>query len=343
MARVFKRIFDVVFILVIMVLVGYFILRSTNRIMIYRVKTGSMEDNIHVGDYILIVRKDDYNVGDVVTFEKYDGFITHRIIKIDGDTITTKGDANNVEDDTIDKKTIVGKVIISGGIVNIIINYKYALVGGLLSLYLFSCYFSSRKKEEDNFDILSDEKDDDIIKLEDNKENEELQNNCSETIDEIKEKNGIQENNNDKKETKKVLLTLEEEKLLDEMENTNNTINDNKESDEDIKSDNNINTVESQIIKEEINENIKNDTTNAKKTKKVLLTLEEEKLLEEATNKNDVINNDNMINQTEILDVRVETETKEKKDKKEKTNNNIKKTKKGKNLEEIKDKKIKKK
>ena len=39
-------------------------------------------------------------------------------------------------------------MILSGGILNIIINYKYALAGIVLSLYLFSCYFESRKKEK---------------------------------------------------------------------------------------------------------------------------------------------------------------------------------------------------
>ena len=114
--------------------------------MIYRVKTGSMENDIHAGDYILIVKQNDYKIGDVVTFEKADGFITHRIVKKDGDMITTKGDANNVEDEEINKNTIVGKVVMSGGIINIVINYKYALIGFLLSIYLFTCYFSDDKK-----------------------------------------------------------------------------------------------------------------------------------------------------------------------------------------------------
>ncbi len=146
MIRVLKKIFDIIFVLIIITLCVYFILRCTNQAMIYHVKTGSMEDNIHAGDYILIIRKDEYKVGDIITFTKNDGFITHRIIKKEEDSIITKGDANNVEDGIIDKKTIVGKVIIAGGIINIIIMYKYALIGFLLSLYLLSCYFD--KKDE---------------------------------------------------------------------------------------------------------------------------------------------------------------------------------------------------
>jgi signal peptidase I len=146
MSKFIKKVFDLILILIIIVLVAYFILRYTNQIMIYRVKTGSMENDVHAGDYILIVKQNDYKLGDVVTFEKADGFITHRIVKKDGDMITTKGDANNVEDEEINKNTIVGKVAMSGGIINIVINYKYALIGFLLSIYLFSCYFSDDKK-----------------------------------------------------------------------------------------------------------------------------------------------------------------------------------------------------
>ena len=146
MSKFIKKVFDLILILIIIVLVAYFILRYTNQIMIYRVKTGSMENDIHAGDYILIVKQNDYKIGDVVTFEKADGFITHRIVKKDGDMITTKGDANNVEDEEINKNTIVGKVVMSGGIINIVINYKYALIGFLLSIYLFTCYFSDDKK-----------------------------------------------------------------------------------------------------------------------------------------------------------------------------------------------------
>ena len=157
MAKVFNWFVNFVFIVIIVVLLGYFALRITNKIEIYNVKTGSMEDKIHAGDYILIYRKSNYNIGDVITFRKEEGFITHRIIKKNGSTIITKGDANNTEDDEIDDSVIEGKVVLSGGVLNVIINYKYAIVGILLSLYLFSCYFGDgkddRKSNEDNNEL----------------------------------------------------------------------------------------------------------------------------------------------------------------------------------------------
>ena len=148
MIKIIRKIMDVVLVLIIILLGSYIVLSHVHKIMIYRVKTGSMEENIHIGDYILIIEKSKYNIGDVVTYKTNGGFITHRIIAREGNEIITKGDANNVEDEKINESIIVGKVMISGGILNIVINYKYAIVGVLLSLYLFSSYFSRNREAE---------------------------------------------------------------------------------------------------------------------------------------------------------------------------------------------------
>ena len=114
MIKIFNKVINIIYIIIIIILLGYFILRLSNKIEIFNVETGSMEDNIHRGDYILIFKQDSYHVGDIITFKVKDYFITHRITKIDNDMITTKGDANNTEDDIISKDNIIGKVIIAG-------------------------------------------------------------------------------------------------------------------------------------------------------------------------------------------------------------------------------------
>ena len=149
MGKVFKVIFDIIFILVIIVLVGYFVLRNVGVLEIYEVETGSMEHGIHIGDYVLICRKKEYVVGDIVTYRKENYYITHRIIKsINGNKVITKGDANNVEDDEIDKSAIVGKVILIGGILNFIIDYKFGIVSLFLGIYLLTCYFGKDNSGE---------------------------------------------------------------------------------------------------------------------------------------------------------------------------------------------------
>ncbi len=147
MNKTVKIIMNVILILIIIVLCVYVLLRFTNKVEIYKVETGSMENGIHAGDYIMVLKNTNYSIGDVVTYEKNNSLITHRIIKKDGDKIITKGDANNVEDEEISKSDIIGKVILKGGILNFIVNFKYAIIFLFLSIYLFTYYFDSKKKE----------------------------------------------------------------------------------------------------------------------------------------------------------------------------------------------------
>ena len=148
MDKIFKIIVDIVFILLIVLLAIYFLLRLCGVANIYKVKTGSMEDGIHAGDYILIHKKNTYKVGDVVTFKKDGYHVTHRIIKKNGNKVVTKGDANNIEDDEININSIIGKVIYTGGILNFLIDYKYFIAGFLLILYLISWYFDKNKEDK---------------------------------------------------------------------------------------------------------------------------------------------------------------------------------------------------
>lgn len=148
MNKIFKVIVDTLCILAIIILAGYAILRFTNRIEIYKVETGSMEDEIDAGDYILVSKHGKYKVGDIVTFQRYGNFVTHRIVEKSGDRVVTKGDANNIEDESISVNDIVGKVVFKGGILNFIIDFKYAIVSFLLSFYLLTYYFDSKEKKE---------------------------------------------------------------------------------------------------------------------------------------------------------------------------------------------------
>ncbi len=146
MEKLLKIVSNSIFITGIAVLSIYFALRLLGIAEIYKVKTGSMEEGIHAGDYILIYKKKDYKLGEIVTYRKDGYHVTHRIIKKNKKKFVTKGDANNIEDEEIELKSIVGKVIYSGGILNFLIDYKYAISSGLLGLYLLSCYFVKEEK-----------------------------------------------------------------------------------------------------------------------------------------------------------------------------------------------------
>ena len=88
-----------------------------------------------------------YEVGNVVTYKKNGYHVTHRIIEKNGNKVITKGDANNTPDEEITIDDIVGKVIYNGGILNFIIDFKFAIASLFLGLYLLSYYLDTRKKE----------------------------------------------------------------------------------------------------------------------------------------------------------------------------------------------------
>ena len=144
MNKILKIVLNTILILMIIITGLYFILRLSNTINIYKVETGSMEDKINVGDYLIILKQNNYNIGDVVTYKKDNYFITHRIIKMDNKEIITKGDANTSEDEPIKKSNIVGKVIYKGKLLNILIDYKYVIVSVFISLYLLSLYLEKK-------------------------------------------------------------------------------------------------------------------------------------------------------------------------------------------------------
>ena len=167
MVKVFKRVVDIIFVFAIVILALYFVLRFMGRIEICEVETGSMEDGIHAGDYVLIYKKNIYKIGDVITYKKDGYYITHRIVKKHKKGIVTKGDANNTEDDPIKVSSIVGKVILVGGVLNIIISFKYGIAALLLGLYLLSCYIGKEDTQTGEKNILKkNEKTDDVEKVE---------------------------------------------------------------------------------------------------------------------------------------------------------------------------------
>ncbi|WP_051931830.1 signal peptidase I [Clostridium sp. KNHs214] len=75
------------------------------------VLSGSMEPKIKPGDVILVKKThiEELKEGDILTYISEDNFITHRIKKIQGNSLITKGDANNVEDSPIKSSQVYGK------------------------------------------------------------------------------------------------------------------------------------------------------------------------------------------------------------------------------------------
>ena len=77
----------------------------------FEVATGSMKETLQISDVIIVKITDDVSKDDIITFEKEEQIITHRVIEKNKDKIITKGDANNTADKPIDKSNVIGKVV----------------------------------------------------------------------------------------------------------------------------------------------------------------------------------------------------------------------------------------
>lgn len=76
------------------------------------VLSGSMEPELSVNDLVFVKSAKSYEVGDVVVYQSGNILIIHRIIEMssDGETVITKGVANDIADDPIDISAIKGKM-----------------------------------------------------------------------------------------------------------------------------------------------------------------------------------------------------------------------------------------
>ena len=73
--------------------------------------SGSMEPAILPGDFIVIHRQENYDVGDIVTYQTNGRPVTHRIVEKTPGGYITQGDANNTCDREIGKEQIIGRVV----------------------------------------------------------------------------------------------------------------------------------------------------------------------------------------------------------------------------------------
>ena len=77
----------------------------------FEVATGSMTNTINIGDIVVVKVNEAFKENDIIVYKEENSFITHRVIKIDGQDLITRGDANNSEDKPIKSDQILGKVI----------------------------------------------------------------------------------------------------------------------------------------------------------------------------------------------------------------------------------------
>lgn len=135
----------------------------------FEVASGSMQPSINQKDLIIVKITDKIKSKDVITYKLDDDFITHRIIRIDGDTIFTKGDANTSEDYQVSRKDLIGKVVCvvpKFGIIKEIFFTPKIIISTIIFLILFSFCYSyvpeNKRRIKNEIIIASDFDDIDI-------------------------------------------------------------------------------------------------------------------------------------------------------------------------------------
>ena len=120
------------------------------------VLSGSMEPTIAVDELIIVKAEDSYETGDVVVYQTGKILVVHRIVRIDGETVTTRGDANNVDDGAIELAQIKGKVIAHiphvGGVVRVLKSPVATIILIAAAVLTIELPFR-KKKEKDNEEL----------------------------------------------------------------------------------------------------------------------------------------------------------------------------------------------
>ena len=166
MKRAIKWIVDVItvilFLILVMILYGKMMIMFSDHkypnyfgYTVFEVASGSMEPTLYVNDVILVkVTKENLKKDDVIAYYNGEAIVTHRIIFIDGDKLTVKGDNNNTVDKPIDKDQVIGKMVKvyrKLGIWKKVLNEPKILIAIFVTLILFdfALSFDDKKKIDD--------------------------------------------------------------------------------------------------------------------------------------------------------------------------------------------------
>ena len=124
--------------------------------------TGSMEPTIMPDDLIIVAEQEAYELDDIVVYQSGSILVVHRIISIDGQSVTTQGDANPVADEPMDVSLIKGKVIaivpVLGSLARVLKTPAATIVllaGAVLLLEM--SFRKEKQKKSDDLELIKEE------------------------------------------------------------------------------------------------------------------------------------------------------------------------------------------
>lgn len=116
------------------------------------VLTGSMGETLPVDSLIFVREQSTCTEGQIVVYQSSRSLIVHRVVSVDGDTLITRGDANNANDEPISMSDIRGVVVGHIPMVGAVVRAIKTPLGMLCILALAICLVEIphlREKKED--------------------------------------------------------------------------------------------------------------------------------------------------------------------------------------------------
>ncbi len=126
------------------------------------VLSGSMEPAIPVGALAIVRQSEDIQPGDIVVYQSDSMLVLHRVVQRQGDTLITRGDANNAPDPAILMNSVKGELVAAIPHLGRLVNFcrRPGVVVFLLAGLVFSgewSYRKERKEKEADLQLLEAE------------------------------------------------------------------------------------------------------------------------------------------------------------------------------------------
>lgn len=135
------------------------------------VLSGSMEPALSVNDLVLVRQTQEISIGDIVVYQSGGSLIIHRVTAVNGDEITTQGDANNIADPAVSRSDIKGvlaaRIPRAGAVIRVLKNPICILL--ILAAAVFLLERSYRKEAQPDDEALERLKEE-IRKLKEDRE-----------------------------------------------------------------------------------------------------------------------------------------------------------------------------
>jgi len=88
------------------------------------VLSGSMEPELSINDLIIVQATKEIECGDVIVYQTGNSLVVHRVVDVNGETVITKGDANNTADEPFSldcvKGVVKGRIAQGGRIISLL-------------------------------------------------------------------------------------------------------------------------------------------------------------------------------------------------------------------------------